>query len=143
MVNKVILIGRLGKDPEIRTFEGNNKVANFTMATTERYTDRSGNRVEQTEWHNIAAWRAQADLAEKYLKKGMLIYAEGRLKSRSWDDKEGNKRSTTEIVIDNFKMLERREEGNAPAYRNESASSSGAPESAGSGVDSAEGDLPF
>lgn len=111
MVNKVILIGRLGKDPEVRAFEGNRKVANFTLATNERYTDKSGNRQDITDWHNLAVWGAQAEIAEKYLKKGMQIYVEGRLKSRSWEDKDGVKKYTTEVVVDNFKMLEGRKDG--------------------------------
>lgn len=108
MVNKVTLIGRLGKDPEIRAFEGNRKVANFTLATNERYTDKSGNKQEITDWHNLAIWGAQAEIAEKFLKKGMLIYIEGRLKSRSWEDKDGVKKYTTEVVVDSFKMVEGR-----------------------------------
>lgn len=111
MINKVLLIGRLGKDPEIRHFENNARVANFTLATNERYTDRNGQRQELTEWHDIAVWGNQADIAMNYLKKGSLVYVEGRLKRRSWEDKDGNKRSTVEIVADLFKMLERKEEG--------------------------------
>lgn len=111
MINKVILVGRLGKDPEIRAFEGNRKVANFTLATNERYTDKSGNKQEITDWHNLAIWGAQAEIAEKFLKKGMLIYIEGRLKSRSWEDKDGVKKYTTEVVVDSFKMLEGRKDG--------------------------------
>ncbi|MEI6311372.1 MAG: single-stranded DNA-binding protein [Bacteroidota bacterium] len=111
MVNKVTLIGRLGKDPEIRAFEGNRKVANFTLATNERYTDKSGNKQEITDWHNLAIWGAQAEIAEKFLKKGMLIYIEGRLKSRSREDKDGVKKYTTEVVVDSFKMLEGRKDG--------------------------------
>jgi single-strand DNA-binding protein len=110
MVNKVTLIGRLGKDPEIRAFEGNRKVANFTLATNERYTDKSGNKQEITDWHNLAIWGAQAEIAEKFLKKGMLIYIEGRLKSRSWEDKDGVKKYTTDVVVDSFKMLEGRKD---------------------------------
>lgn len=111
MINKVMLIGRLGKDPELRAFEGNKKVANFTLATNERYTDKSGNKQDITDWHNLAVWGVQADIAEKYLKKGMLVYIEGRLKSRSWEDKDGVKKYTTEVVVDNFKMLESRKDG--------------------------------
>ena len=121
MVNKVILIGRLGKDPEIRAFEGNRKVANFTLATNERYTDKSGNRQDITDWHNLAIWGAQADIAEKYLKKGMQIYIEGRLKSRSWEDKDGVKKYTTEVVVDNFRMLEGRKDGDQNNSSNDSS----------------------
>jgi single-strand DNA-binding protein len=108
-VNKVILVGNLGKDPEVRHLEGGTAVANFTLATTETYKDKAGNRQEQTEWHNIVVWRGLADIAEKFLKKGMTIYLEGKLRSRSWDDKEGNKRYTTEIVADTFTMLGKKE----------------------------------
>lgn len=104
-VNKVILLGNLGKDPEERVFEGQRKVANFSLATSESYKDKNGNRVEQTEWHNIAVWGPLADIAMKFLKKGMTIYLEGKIKTRSWDDKEGNKRYSTEIVADTFTMV--------------------------------------
>ena len=103
-VNKVILIGRLGKDPEIRTFENNVKKASFTMATSEYYRDKSGNRVEATEWHNIICWRNLAENAEKYLNKGKMIYLEGRLRTRSWDD-NGQKRYITEIEANTFTIL--------------------------------------
>lgn len=112
-VNKVILIGNLGKDPEVRHLESGASVANFPIATTETYKDRNGNRQEQTEWHNIVAWRGLADIAEKYLKKGNQVFIEGKLRSRSWEDKEGNTRYITEIVADNMTML-----GGAPS-RNE------------------------
>ena len=104
-VNKVILIGNLGKDPEVRHLEGGATVANFPIATTETYKDKNGNRQEQTEWHNIVLWRSLADVAEKYLKKGMQIYVEGKLRTRSWEDKEGHKRYTTEVVGETFTML--------------------------------------
>lgn len=103
-VNKVILIGRLGKDPDIRTFENNVKKASFTMATSEYYKDKNGNRVEQTEWHNIICWRNLADNAEKYLNKGKMIYLEGKLRTRSWDD-NGVKKYTTEIEASTFTIL--------------------------------------
>ncbi len=105
-VNKVILVGRLGKDPEVRHLESGTAVANFTMATTESYRDRNtGERKDITDWHNIVLWRGLADVAEKYLKKGNLIYVEGKLKTRSWEDKDGNTRYTTEVVGDNMTML--------------------------------------
>lgn len=110
MINKVTLVGRLGKDPAVRHFDNNSSVCNFTIATSESYTDKEGQRVEQTEWHNLAIWRkGLVDVAEKYLKKGHLLYVEGKLRTRSWDDKDGNKRYTTEVVVDSFKMLEKRE----------------------------------
>jgi len=110
MLNKVILIGRLGKDPEIRQIESGAKVANFSLATDEIFKDKSGEKKTHTEWHNLVLWRRQAEIAESYLRKGSLIYVEGRLRSRSWDDKDGNKKYITEILVDNFKMLGKREE---------------------------------
>lgn len=104
-VNKVILIGNLGKDPDLRNFEGGNVVANFTLATTEVYRDRNGNKVEQTEWHNIAMWGKLAEIAGKILRKGAKVYIEGRIKNRSWEDREGNKKYITEIVAENFTLL--------------------------------------
>jgi single-strand DNA-binding protein len=104
-VNKVILVGNLGKDPEVRSIEGGAKVATFSLATNEVFRGKDGNKVEQTEWHNIVVWRGLAELAEKYLRKGSQIYLEGRIKSRSWDDKEGNKKYITEIIGDNMTFL--------------------------------------
>lgn len=104
-VNKVILVGNLGKDPEVRSIEGGTKVASFSLATKEVYKGKDGAKVEQTEWHNIVVWRGLAELAEKYLRKGSQIYLEGKIKTRSWDDKDGNKRYTTEIVGDTFTFL--------------------------------------
>lgn len=106
-INKVILVGHLGKDPEVRHLEGGASVATFPLATSETYT-KDGQRVEQTEWHNIVLWRGLADIAEKYLHKGKLVYIEGKIRTRTWDDKEGNKRYTTEIIGDNMTMLGRK-----------------------------------
>ncbi len=106
-VNKVILIGNLGKDPEIITFETAKK-ATFPLATTEYFKNKEGNKVEQTEWHNIVCWRGLADIAEKILKKGTQIFIEGKLRTRSWEDKEGNKHYITEVVADNFSVLANR-----------------------------------
>ena len=111
-VNKVILIGNLGKDPDIFNFENGVKKASFPLATTESYKDKEGNRVDQTEWHNIVLWRGLAEIAEKYLNKGKQIYLEGRIRTRSWDDKDGNKRYTTEILGDNMTMLGGRRDQN-------------------------------
>ena len=108
-VNKVILVGNLGKDPEVRHLEGGAVVAKFPLATSESYKDKSGQRIEQTEWHNVVVWRGLAEVAEKYLKKGMTIYVEGKLRTRSWDDKDSNKHYTTEIVGDTFTILSKRE----------------------------------
>lgn len=103
-INKVILLGNLGKDPEVHTFEGGAKKVNFTLATTEYYKDNKGERQKQTEWHNIVCWRGLADIAEQYLRKGMQIYVEGKIRSRSWED-NGTKKYITEIIADNFQML--------------------------------------
>ena len=114
MVNKVILIGNVGQDPEIRyTGDVNNstKVATLRLATTERFRGRDGNLQEHTEWHSIVVWRNTADVVEKYVKKGTQLYIEGRLRSRSWDDQNGNKRYVTEIVADTLQLLGRRPEG--------------------------------
>jgi single-strand DNA-binding protein len=104
-VNKVILIGNLGRDPEIRYTTGGQAVANFTIATTERYTNKSGERQEDTEWHRIVAWGRLAEICGEYLSKGRMVYIEGSIKTRSWEDKEGNTRYTTEIVARNMQML--------------------------------------
>lgn len=111
-VNKVILIGNLGKDPEVRHLENGAVVANFSLATSEVYTDRAtGEKKENTDWHDIVVWRGLAEVAEKYLKKGYKVYIEGKLKKRSWQDKEGNTRYTTEIVADEMTILSRPEGG--------------------------------
>jgi single-strand DNA-binding protein len=105
-VNKVILVGNLGKDPEVRHLENGAAVANFSIATSETYKDRkTGEKVSQTEWHNIVAWRGLAEIAERYLKKGHKVYIEGKLKTRSWQDQDGNNRYSTEIITDNLTML--------------------------------------
>ncbi|MBQ6725947.1 MAG: single-stranded DNA-binding protein [Bacteroidales bacterium] len=106
-INKVILIGNLGKDPEIITFETAKK-ATFPLATTEYFKNKEGQKIEQTEWHNIVCWRGLADIAEKILKKGTQIFIEGKLRTRSWEDKDGNKRYITEVVADNFSVLANR-----------------------------------
>lgn len=110
-VNKVILIGHLGKDPEVRHLDGNNTVANFPLATSDSYTTKEGNKVEQTEWHNVVLWRKLAEIAEKYVKKGSLVYIEGRLRTRNWDDKDGSKRYTTEIIASSLQMLDKKDDG--------------------------------
>lgn len=106
-VNKVILVGHLGKDPEVRYLEGNVTVASFPLATTDTY-NKDGKRVEQTEWHNIVMWRGLADVASKYLHKGRLVYIEGKLRTRNYEDKEGIRRYITEVVVDNFTLLGRK-----------------------------------
>lgn len=104
-VNKVILVGNLGKDPEVRYLDSGVAVANFSLATTENYKNKQGEKVSQTEWHNIVLWRGLAEVAEKWLKKGSSVYVEGKIRSRKWEDKEGNTRYTTEILADNMTML--------------------------------------
>ncbi len=122
-VNKVILVGHLGKDPEVRHLEGGVTVASFSLATTERITNKNGERQDITEWHNIVVWRGLADVAEKYLKKGSQIYVEGKIRTRSWEDKENVKRYTTEIVADSFTMLGRRDDNSSYNAQNNMATS--------------------
>jgi len=113
-VNKVILVGRLGKDPEIRSTAGGQTVARFSLATDDKYTDRNGEKQERTEWHNIVAWAKLAEICGQYLRKGKLVYIEGAIRTDSWDDKEsGQKRYKTEIIANTMQMLDRRgdEEG--------------------------------
>ena len=107
-LNKAMLIGNVGRDPEVRYLDGqsgNAKVATFTLATTERYRDRNGETRENTEWHNIVAWRNTADVVERFVRKGTQLYIEGRIRTRSWDDQTGNKRYTTEIIADTLQLL--------------------------------------
>lgn len=111
MVNRVILIGNLGRDPEVRRLENGAVVAKFSVATNENYKDRSGEWQTQTEWHDVVVWRSLAERAEQQLKKGAQIYLEGKLTHRSWQDQEGNNRRTTEVVANYFRMLGRREGG--------------------------------
>jgi single-strand DNA-binding protein len=111
-VNKAILVGRLGRDPETRYTSGGQAVANFTLATDETYKDRSGERQKRTEWHRVVLWGKLAEIAQQYLKKGMLVYVEGRIQTRQWEDKrDGQKRQTTEIVGTTMRMLTSRSEG--------------------------------
>jgi single-strand DNA-binding protein len=125
-VNKVILVGNVGKDPEVRYLENNVAVARFTLATTETYKKTTGEVVKNTEWHNIVLWRGLAQVAEKYVKKGSQLYIEGKIRSRSYDDKDGNKKYFTEINGDNMTLLGKREnseetQNNTGTPQNESA----------------------
>lgn len=137
-VNKVILVGRLGKDPEIKSIPSGTSVAKFTMATDEKFTDRSGEKQERTEWHNIVAWGKLAEICGQYLKKGKLVYIEGSIRTDSWDDKEsGQKKYRTEIIANTMQMLDRREDGGGGGdygggYSKSRSSSSG---SSGGGSD--------
>ncbi|MFA5850325.1 MAG: single-stranded DNA-binding protein [Bacteroidales bacterium] len=109
-LNKVMLIGNVGKDPEIRHLENDSVVASIALATTERYKDKNGEWQEQTEWHNIVCWRALAERVEKYVKKGTQLYVEGRIKTNNWVDKEGQKRYSVEILADSVQLLGKRQD---------------------------------
>jgi len=126
MINKVILVGRLGKDPEVRHFDNGGKVARFSLATDEAYKDRSGQIQRVTEWHDVSVWGPQAEIAEKYLHKGMLVYVEGKLTRRKYQDKDGIERTAVDVRVNSFKMLERKEGG---------GSGSSQPSDSGSQVD--------
>ena len=122
-LNKVMLIGNVGRDPEVRYLDGNGqngqgtKVATFTLATSEKYRDRSGELRENTEWHNIVAWRQSADVAERFIRKGTQVYIEGKLRTRSWTDQTGAKKYTTEVTVDNLQLLGKREGGTDGGYQ--------------------------
>jgi len=153
-VNKVILVGRLGRDPETRYTGGGQAVANFSVATDETYKDKNGERQKRTEWHKIVVWGKQAEIAQQYLKKGSLIFIEGRIQSREWQDKEGQKRTSFEIVASNFRMLGGRGDGAAGGgssfgggARSEEHDQSGGGEEFGGGASSgpeiSDDDIPF
>ena len=115
-INKVILVGHLGRDPEMRYTQSEVAVCSFSLATSETYRDRnSGEKVTQTEWHNIVLWRKLAETAGKYLRKGSQVYIEGKLRTRKWEDQNGATRYTTEVVADTMQMLDKRESSSAPA----------------------------
>jgi single-strand DNA-binding protein len=139
-VNKVILVGNLGADPTMRSTAGGTSVCNFNLATSERFTNKSGEREERTEWHRVVAWAKLAEICAEYLKKGKQVYIEGRLQTREWDDKEGNKRYTTEVVAQNMVMLGR--VGDAP-MNVPSGGPGDAMASAPAGDSGDEDDLPF
>lgn len=111
-INKVILVGNIGKDPEVQYIEGNIPVAKFPLATTEMRKEKSGNQVSETTWHNVVLWRGLAELAEKYLRKGSLVYIEGKLRNRSYEDKEKIRRIYTEVVAESLVMLDKRKDNN-------------------------------
>jgi single-strand DNA-binding protein len=148
MLNKVMLIGNLGRDPEVRSTPSGQPVANFTLATSRRWKDKSGQRQEQTEWHNIVVWGKQAEIAGQYLTKGKQIYLEGRLQTRSWEDRQsGEKKYRTEVVCDNFQMLGQRGGGAMGGGEGDAAASGGGPsydEGFGGGPGAPEDDdIPF
>ena len=124
-VNKVILIGNLGSDPEVRYTPDGVPVANFNLATNESWNDKDGQRQERTEWHRLVLWRRQAEVAQQYLKKGARIYVEGKLQTRSWDDQSGQKRYMTEVVVFDMQMLDSRGEGGGSGYGDEGGSRAG------------------
>ena len=145
-LNKIMLIGHLGKDPEVRYTPDGTPVATFSLATSENWTDKNGTRQEHTEWHNIVAWRRLADLSQKYLTKGRQVYIEGRLRSREWNDREGNRRRTTEVVVSQIVLLGSRSQStDAPAPSQEPAakSTSEEPEQAFGDAGITDNDIPF
>lgn len=152
-VNKVILVGRLGKDPETRYMTNSEAVTNVTLATSEKYKDKSGESVEKTEWHNLVFYRRLAEVAGEYLKKGSQIYIEGRIQTRKWQDKEGNDRYTTEVIVNEMQMLGGKSgsagnsevvenQSSAPA-RSTSAARPAAASAAKSNIDNFDDDIPF
>ena len=153
-VNKVILIGNLGKDPELKYLPSGRAVANFSIATSENWKDKDGNRQEKTEWHNIVLWGRTAEVAKEYLSKGSSVYIEGRLQTRSWDDKDGNKRYTTEIVGDRMQFLGSRRDAPSsgpagpadpadPAQPQEALAPGGGSQDSQNGSSAGDDDLPF
>lgn len=154
MVNRVILIGNLGKDPEVRRLENGAVVAKFSVATNENYKDKSGEWQTQTEWHDVVVWRTLAERAESTLKKGAQVYVEGKLTHRSWQDQDGNNRRTTEVVASYFRTIGKREGGGGmsnsfpgvsdePTMVNTPSSNNPAPVSSEPAADAADDDLPF
>ncbi len=115
-VNKVIIVGNVGRDPEVRFTKNGTAVATFSVATSERFKDRDGQQQERTEWHRVVAWAQLADICGKYLRKGKQVYIEGRLQTRDWEDKDGHKRYTTEVIANVMQMLGRREDGDSSGY---------------------------
>lgn len=157
-VNKVILVGNLGRDPEMRYMPSGDALASFSIATTDTWKDKSGQRQERTEWHRISMFGKQAEIAGQYLKKGSSVYIEGRLQTRKWTDKEGQERQTTEVVADRMQMLGGRSGGNAfevmddddmdqtprqSAPRQQQPAGNAKPAGSGSGFDDFEDDIPF
>ncbi len=147
-VNKVILVGNVGKDPEVKHLESNVSVANFPLATSENYTNKNGEKVTTTEWHNIVCWRNQATLAENYIRKGSQIYIDGRIRTRSYDAQDGSKRYVTEIYADSIQLLGKRGDGtsnegtkvNEPTHLSEPNGGQGSYTANG---DKEDNDLPF
>lgn len=151
-VNKVILIGRLGKDPEVRYMPNGEAVCNVSLATSETWKDKSGEKQEKTEWHNLTAYRKLGEVIGEYLKKGSQIYVEGKLQTRKWQDKDGNDRWTTEIIVDEMTMLGGKSSGSnesggddhpAPAAKSAPAKNAPAKSAPAAGFDNFDDDIPF
>ena len=145
-LNKILLIGNLGKDPEIRYTSDGSPVATFSLATTETWTDKNGSRQEHTEWHNIVAWSRLADLSKRYLAKGRQVYIEGRIRSREWTDREGNKRRTTEVIAAQMVLLGSRPQGasaDAGASAEPASRTSPEPDQAFGDAGITDNDIPF
>ncbi|MBI1749735.1 MAG: single-stranded DNA-binding protein [Acidobacteria bacterium] len=144
-VNKVILVGRLGRDPESRFTASGQAVCNFSLATDRSYKDRNGQTQKQTEWHKIVVWSKLAEICQKYLKKGSQIFIEGRIQSRQWEDQQGQKRTAFEIVANEMRMLGSRGEASAAAHSGEETEAPAAPaaEDAGVGPEVGDEDIPF
>lgn len=134
MLNKIILIGRTGKDPELKTLQSGDSVCNFSLACSEKYTSKAGEKVETTEWFNVVAYRKLADICGQYLKKGALVYVEGKVKNEKWQDKDGNDRTGFKVVIEQMKMLGSKADGQAPAAGQDQG---------GGGYPDDESDVPF
>jgi single-strand DNA-binding protein len=149
-VNKVILVGNVGKDPEVRYLDSGVAVASFPFATSETYKNKEGERVTTTEWHNIVLWRGLAEVAEKYVRKGSQLFLEGKIRTRSYEDKEGVRKYMTEIVADNMQMLGKKSDGPSESRENDNPSSgeenqpqSGEPQNPYNGTGEENDDLPF
>jgi single-strand DNA-binding protein len=142
-VNKVILVGNVGKDAEVRYIDSGVAVASFSLATSENYTAKNGEKVTTTDWHNIVAWRGLAEFVGKHIKKGQQLYIEGQIKSHSYDDKEGIKRYVTDILANSIQMLGRKENSNAPSTN--AKKPEGAAQSEAKEIDASDAadDLPF
>ena len=145
-LNKIMLIGHLGKDPEVRYTTDGTPVATFSLATSENWTDKNGTRQERTEWHNIVAWRRLAELSKRFLTKGRQVYVEGRIQSRDWNDREGIRRRTTEVVVSQIVLLGSRSQGTdtpAPSQEPASQNTEAEPEQAFGDAGITDNDIPF
>ncbi len=142
-LNKAMIIGRLGQDPEVRYTQSNTAVANMSVATTERYKDRNGELQENTEWHRVVAWGRTAEICQQYLKKGSLVYFEGPIQTREWEDKDGQKRYTTEIKALSMQMLDSRESSGSPQQQERNNKPAAATVNIDDSFDDMDDDLPF